>query len=72
MSEPWKVIICQQSDCLAESLTENGDVRDGYHILPDVDTSEVTQFICPRCGHVETWGPTRRNIAQTLWEKANA
>jgi len=71
MPELWKVIVCQQQGCLAESLTENGDVRPGYHITPDVDTAEVTQFTCPRCGHVETWGPTRRSISQTLWEKAN-
>jgi len=72
MSEPWKVIICQQEKCLAEAFEEDGSVRSGYHITPDVDTAEVTQFTCPRGGHVETWGPTRRDIAKTLWERANA
>lgn len=72
ISEPWKLIICQQSDCLSESLTSDGDVREGYHITPDVSTSEMTQFTCPRCGQIETWGPVRVGIAQFLWEKSNA
>lgn len=70
--EPWKLIICQQSDCLAEALQPDGSVKEGYHIEPDLDTAEVTQFTCPRCGHVETWGPTRRSVAKTLWNRANA
>jgi len=70
MLEPWKVIICQQNKCLAEAFQEDGSVKSDYRITPDVDTLEVTQFTCPRCGTVETWGITRRTIAKTLWERS--
>jgi len=69
MFEPWKKIVCQNEQCLQEALTEKGNVRPGYHILPDLDTPAVTQFTCPRCGKVETWGVTRRQVARVLYER---
>lgn len=72
MTEPWKVIICNTRKCLAAAILQNGTVDEGYYIEPDLDTPEVTQFTCPRCGEVETWGPTRRQVAKILWEKSNA
>lgn len=69
MSEPWKVIVCSSEDCQAESFGTDGNVREGYHIRPDVDTEYMTQFTCPRCGKVETWGPTRCRVAQMLYER---
>lgn len=69
MFEPWKRIVCQSKQCLEEAFTEKGSVRSGYHILPDLDTPEVTQFTCPRCGKVETWGVTRRKVAKVLYER---
>lgn len=69
MFEPWKKIVCQNDLCLQEAFTEKGHVRPGYHILPDLDTSEVTQFTCLRCGKVETWGVTRRKVAKVLYER---
>lgn len=67
--EPWKKIVCQNEDCLREALLENGKVREGYHVVPDVDTEAVTQFTCPRCGRIETWGVTRRKVAETLYKR---
>ena len=69
MSDPWKVITCQSEQCQLDLLTGDGKVREGYHITPDVDTDYMTQFTCPRCGTVETWGPTRRLIALSLYER---
>jgi len=71
MPEPWKVIICQQKECLNRAFSEDGSIKSTHHITPDVDTPEVTQFTCSRCGYVETWGPTRRSVAKTLWERSN-
>lgn len=71
MSEPWKVIVCNSPECMSESLDEAGKVKKGYHIYPDIDTAEFTQFTCPRCGRVETWGITRRKVAKTLYERLN-
>lgn len=73
MPEPWKVIVCGQEQCMAEALDEKGAVKTEYRIYPDADTAEFTQFTCKRCGHVETWGVTRRNVAKVLFERiANA
>lgn len=69
MLEPWKVITCQSEKCQLELLDDGGNVREGYHITPDVDTDYMTQFTCPRCGRVETWGPTRRMIALSIYER---
>jgi len=69
MSEPWKVIVCGQAQCMAAALDEKGIVKPEYKIYPDVDTPEFTQFTCRHCGHVETWGVTRRNVAKVLFER---
>lgn len=67
MSEPWKVIVCQTPECLAEALDHAGKVREGFHIYPELDTPEVVQFTCPRCGQTETWGATRQQVAKGLY-----
>lgn len=67
--EPWKVIICGKDQCMAEALDEKGQVKPEYKIQPDFDTPEFTQFTCKRCGGVETWGVTRREIAKILYER---
>jgi len=69
MSEPWKVIICESEQCVREAFAEDGSVQEGYKIYPDIDTPEFTQFTCQRCGHVETWGVTRRQVAKILYER---
>jgi hypothetical protein len=69
MFEPWKKIVCQNEQCFQESLTESGEVKPGFHLSPDLDTAAVTQFTCPRCGQVETWGVTRRQVAKVLYER---
>jgi len=69
MSEPWKVVTCPEDCCTEQMFDADGAVREGFHITPEIDTDYMTQFTCPRCGHVETWGPTRRMIALTLYEK---
>ena len=68
MSEPWKVIICAAEQCMCEAIESNGSVKEGYKIQPEIDTPEFTQFTCPRCGRVETWGVTRRDVAETLYK----
>ncbi len=77
--EPWKAIICDSDQCVSEMfIPENMKAKDNslneealvkYKIYPDVDTEEVTQFTCPRCGRVTTWGITRQNIARQLYER---
>lgn len=77
--EVWKSIICDSDSCISKMFTpENMKATDNslnekalrkYKIYPDVDTEEVTQFTCPRCGKVTTWGITRRAIAKKLYEK---
>jgi len=71
MSEPWKVIVCGEEQCMADALDEEGKVKEGYHLDPEIDTPEFTQFTCPRCGKTETWGVTRRQVAKTLYERFN-
>lgn len=77
--EPWKAIICDSDQCMSEMFVPdnmraednslNTEALERYKIYPDVDTEEVTQFTCPRCGKVTTWGITRRNIARQLHER---
>ena len=69
MFEPWKRIICPEAACQKETFDDDGNVKEGYYIVPDMDTEYATQFTCPRCGHTETWGPTRRTVAKTLYER---
>ncbi len=66
MSEPWKAIYCDSDTCLEEL---NQDTVEELKIYPDVDNETVTQFTCPRCGKVETWGVTRRDVARILHER---
>jgi hypothetical protein len=69
MSEPWKTIICDSDQCISEMFGEEDLEVEDYKIYPDVDTEVTTQFTCPRCGKVQTWGVTRRSIAKTLYER---
>jgi hypothetical protein len=79
--EEWKSIICDSDQCMSEMFVpENMRAADNslndaalqkYKIYPDVDNNTVTQFTCPRCGKVTTWGVTRRNIAKQLYERYN-
>lgn len=79
MIEPWKVILCDSDQCI-EEMSEpetpgepvtrlNNTTIQEYQIWPDVDTEEVTQFTCPRCGKVTTWGKTRRHVAKVMYER---
>ncbi len=77
--EDWKSIICDSDQCVNEMFeTEkpgspatklNQETIEKYKIRPDVDNEVLTQFTCPRCGKVTTWGVTRRSIAQQLYER---
>jgi len=69
MPEPWKNIICADPTCFFESIDETGRVREEFRIFPEIDTPELTQFTCPRCGRTEIWGDIRRQVAKTLYEK---
>ncbi len=69
MSEPWKVIICSNGQCMAEAINEDGSTNEECKIYPDVDHIAFTQFICPKCGNVETWGKTRVEAAKFLYER---
>jgi predicted nucleic-acid-binding Zn-ribbon protein len=69
MHAPWKVIVCPSDKCQLDVFQEDGSVKEGKHITPDVDTEYMTQFTCGNCGYVETWGPTRRMVALTLYER---
>jgi predicted RNA-binding Zn-ribbon protein involved in translation (DUF1610 family) len=71
MSEPWKVIVCGSEECQKKAFDAKGNVIAGYYIKPDVDTDYMTQFTCPRCGKVETWGVTRREVAKILHKRIN-
>ncbi len=70
MAEPWKVIICDSEKCMSGTLDAGGKVKEDYKVYPEIDTPEFTQFTCPRCGKVETWGVTRRNVARIIYERA--
>ncbi len=70
MKEPWKSIICDDPACFFESVNADGTVKEEARIYPEIDTPEFTQFKCPRCAKIETWGVTRRKVAQTLYERA--
>jgi predicted RNA-binding Zn-ribbon protein involved in translation (DUF1610 family) len=79
MPEPWKSIICDSEQCINEMFEPeeegsmvsklNQTTLEQYKIYPEIDTPEFTQFTCPRCGRIETWGVTRRQIAKTLYER---
>ena len=69
MPEPWKVIVCNSEQCLAEALESDGSVKKEYKIYPEVDTLELTRFKCPRCGQTEDWGPTRQDVARILYDR---
>jgi len=78
MTEPWKTILCDSPACRAHILSsenpESGtskldqDALEKYKILPDIDNETFTQFTCPRCGTITTWGITRRAAAKALYE----
>jgi len=77
--EPWKAILCDSEKCISlmfvpenmkaidNSLTD--EATEKFKIYPEIDTKELTQFTCPRCGKTTTWGVTRRNIAKQLHER---
>jgi hypothetical protein len=77
--EVWKSILCDSDECISEMSEpeEPGDLVtklnqetiEKYKIWPDIDNDLMTQFTCPRCGKVTTWGITRRNIAKRLYER---
>jgi len=79
MVEPWKTVLCDSAQCISEMfVSENMKASDNsltkeavekYKIHPDVDTEVVTQFTCLRCGKVQTWGVTRKQVAKTLYER---
>lgn len=69
MTDPWKRILCWSPECEKFVFDEDGNVNPGMYIRPDIDTEEITQFTCPRCGLVETWGMSRRRVAQVLYER---
>lgn len=79
MDEPWKTTLCDSKECISEMFVpENMKAEDNsltkeavekYKIFPDIDNDVMAQFTCPRCGKVETWGVTRRNVAKILYEK---
>ncbi len=77
MVEPWKRILCDSSDCLdilmvSENLNSQGKLTEAalekYKIVPEIDNETFTQFVCPRCGKVTTWGKTRCEVAKKLYE----
>jgi len=54
--------------------SDNGLTKEAiekYKIYPDIDNAVMTQFTCPRCGEVVTWGVTRRQVAKTLYKRFN-
>ena len=79
MIEPWKTILCDSKQCISEmfvpenmkasnnSLTSKAIEK--YKLYPEIDNEVMTQFRCPLCGKVQTWGVTRRKIAKTLYER---
>jgi len=67
MPEPWKAIICDTRECMNEM--EISEPSEKYKIYPEIDTEELTQFRCPRCGKVEVWGPLRSIVAQSRYKK---
>lgn len=67
--EPWKRIVCSSEECAREALNANGKVKEDYYLYPDFEDVSTTQFLCPRCGRVEAWGPTRRKVQQFLYER---
>ncbi len=79
MREPWKSILCDSEQCISEMFKEkesdslntklDPETIESYKIYPDIDNDLLSQFTCPRCGKVETWGVTRRNVAKILYEK---
>lgn len=79
MVESWKTVLCDSEQCISEMFVpENMKASDNsltdeaiekYKIYPDLDNEVVTQFTCPRCGKVATWGVTRRSVAKTLYER---
>lgn len=69
MSEPWKKVFCWNPECQKLVFKADGSVDPDTYLYPDIDNSVMTQFTCPRCGGVETWGVTRREVARILYER---
>ncbi len=69
MTDPWKKHICENPSCWFNSLDENGKIREDFIIYPDIDNETLVQFACPACRKVETWGVTRMQVMQTLYER---
>lgn len=77
--EPWKAIICDSDKCMSEMFVPENMQRgtnsltaeavEKFKIFPEIDNETLTQFTCPKCGKVTTWGVTRRNIAKQLYER---
>ena len=81
MVEPWKTILCDSKECISEMFTsENMKAKDNslteeaaerFKIYPEIDNEMFTQFKCPRCGKITTWGKTRREVAKALYKRYN-
>ncbi len=71
MSDPWKVTVCADIDCFANSLDEenNMEVREDRKIYPIEDTPERVMFMCPYCKKSEVWGSEQQGIRKTLYER---
>lgn len=82
MVEPWKTTLCDSEQCIDEmfvpenlqasspdSMVLTNEAIQKYKIYPEIDNDVMTQFKCPRCGKVQTWGVTRKHIAQTLYQR---
>jgi len=77
--EEWKSIICDSDQCMNEMFVpENMKASDNslndkalglYKIKPDIDNDVFTQFTCPRCGKITTWGVSQKNVMQLLYER---
>ena len=67
--EPWKITICQNTECLYEALDANGNIKVGFHLHPNVDNEVMTQFTCPKCGLSQTWGITRREAQRVIYKR---
>jgi len=81
MPESWKTILCDSEQCISQMFKSEGaglpitkiskETLEKYKVYPDIDNDVMTQFTCPKCGKVVTWGVTRRKIAKTLYERFN-
>ncbi len=72
MSDPWKVTTCREEICLANSMEDDGAVKEEFKLYPVVDEPESVVFVCESCETLQVWESQQQQVMKTLYERYGA